>query len=120
MAAFLSVRKAIQFQEDHHWDDVRERCHLLVASAQKRICELTGLAPLHPRTDDWFCQMATALLPVNTDIIRLKNRLHDGYKIEIPLMDWNGNKLIRISVQGYNTKRDVDKLVDALSILLKE
>jgi isopenicillin-N epimerase len=91
-----------------------------VASAQRWICKLTGLAPLHPQTDDWFCQMATALLPANTDIIRLKNRLYDGYKIEIPLMNWNGNRLIRISVQGYNTKRDVDKLIDALSVLLKE
>jgi isopenicillin-N epimerase len=91
-----------------------------VASAQKQICELTGLAPLRPQTDDWFCQMAATLLPVNTDIVRLKERLYDDYKIEIPLMDWNGNKLIRISVQGYNTKRDVDKLVNALSVLLKE
>jgi len=36
----------------------------------------------------------------------------------VPLIDWNGNKLIRVSVQGYNTKRDIGKLCRALSLLV--
>jgi isopenicillin-N epimerase len=118
MAAFLSVPKAIEFQQENHWDEVRDSCHRLVAYTQNRICELTSLAPLHPQTDGWFCQMAAAPLPVDTDIVLLKKRLYDEYRIEVPLIDWNGNKLIRISVQGYNTQRDVDKLIRALSDLL--
>ena len=120
VAAFLSVPKAIRFQTEHHWDEVRESCHQLVACAQKRICELTGLVPLHPQTGGWFRQMASAPLPMDTDIPLLKSRLYDEYRIEVPVHVWNGNKLIRVSVQGYNTKSDVDKLIEALSILLKE
>lgn len=119
MAAFLSVPKAIEFQKENNWDEVRESCHRLVAYAQNRICELTNLAPLHPPTDNWFRQMAAAPLPADTDILELKERLYDDYKVEVPLIDWNGNKLVRISVQGYNTKRDVDALIGALSILLE-
>ena len=118
MSAFLSVPAAIQFQEDNHWDEVRDSCHDLVAYAQKRICELTGLAPLHPQSDAWFRQMAAAPLPANTDVVLLKKRLYDEYRVEVPVHEWNGIKLIRVSVQGYNTKRDVDKLIHALSILL--
>ncbi len=126
MAAFLSVPKAIDFQMENNWDEVHDACHRLVAYAQDRICELTGLAPLHPQTGTlrsnsgqaWFCQMAAAPLPADTDIALLKKRLYDDYRVEIPLIDWNGNKLIRISVQGYNTKRDVDRLIRALSELL--
>lgn len=120
MAAFLSVPKAIEFQKENNWDEVRDSCHQHVAYAQKRICELTGLAPLHPSTGGWFRQMASAPLPADTDITLLKRRLYDDYRVEIPLIDWNGNKLVRISVQGYNTKRDIDKLIRALSVLLKE
>jgi isopenicillin-N epimerase len=140
MAAFLSVPKAIEFQRENHWDEVRDSCHRLVLYAQKRICELTGLAPLHPQTDTlrsnsgqaWFRQMAAAPLPADTDIILLKKRLYDDYRVEIPVLEWfpspklgegsgvrAGNKLIRISVQGYNTRRDIDRLIRALSILLK-
>jgi isopenicillin-N epimerase len=117
MAAFLSVPAAIQFQDDNHWDNVRDSCHALTAYAQKRICELTGLAPLHSQSDVWFAQMAAAPLPADTAPILLKNRLYDEYRIEIPVYDWNGSKLIRISVQGYNTQRDIDKLIRALSEL---
>jgi isopenicillin-N epimerase len=119
IAAFLSVPKAIEFQAENHWDEVRESCHRLAACAQTRICELTGLAPLHPQTDGWFRQMAAAPLPADTDLPLLKKRLYDDYRVEIPLLDWNRNKLIRVSVHGYNTKRDVDELIRALSILLK-
>lgn len=119
IAAFLSVPAAIQFQEDNRWDEVREACHALVSYAQKQICELTGLAPLHPQTGGWFRQMASAPLPPETDPIRLKNRLYDEHRIEIPVFEWNAKKLIRISVQGYNSRRDVDRLLRALSKLLK-
>ena len=120
IAAFLAVPAAIQFQAENHWDDVRASCHQLVCKAQARICELTSLAPLHSQTDNWFAQMAAAPLPAGTDLAILKTRLYDEYRVEVPLVEWNGNKLIRISVQGYNTKRDIDKLCRALSTLLSE
>ena len=118
MAAFLSVPAAIEFQEKHDWDKVRDVCHELAKDALKRICELTGLAPLHSDAEGWFRQMISAPLPVDTDISQLKVRLYDEYHIEVPLIDWNGNKLIRVSVQGYNTKRDIDQLCRALSLLV--
>ena len=118
MAAFLSVPAAIEFQEKFQWDGVRDLCHDLAKYAQKKICGISGFAPLHSEADGWFRQMAAAPLPADTDVLLLKNRLYDEYRIEVPLHEWNGNKLIRVSVQGYNTKRDVDKLCQALSTLL--
>lgn len=126
LAAFLSVPAAIDFQEKHDWNRVRAECHALADEAQKRICRLTGLPPLHPSADPlrsgpgqgWFCQMFTAPLPANTDPALLKNRLYNEYRIEVPVLDWNGNKLIRVSVQGYNTRDDLDRLLEALSRLI--
>jgi isopenicillin-N epimerase len=51
---------------------------------------------------------------VDTDLAALKTRLYDEYRIEIPLFEWNGRKLVRVSIQGYNTRRDVDALLSAL------
>jgi isopenicillin-N epimerase len=64
--------------------------------------------------------MICAPLPADTDVDSLKNHLYEEYHIEVPVHEWNGNKLIRVSVQGYNTKRDIDTLMRALSILLKK
>ena len=118
LAAFLSVPTAIEFQQKHNWDKVRDACHALARAAQQQICELTGLLPLHSDLEGWFRQMIAAPLPADTDIASLKKRLYDEHGIEVPLVEWNGNKIIRVSVQGYNTQRDVDKLCHALSLLL--
>lgn len=118
MAAFLSVPAAIEFQENHDWERVREACRQLAKDCQQKICALTGLAPLHPAEGDWFRQMFSAPLPMSANVAQLKSRLYDEFKIEVPVHEWNGNKLIRVSVQGYNTQDDVDALCDALSRLL--
>ena len=132
MAAFLSVPAAIRFQEEHNWDEVRDSCHQLLAYAQNRICELTGTSALHPQTDAWFRQMASVPLPAESDVLLIKNRLYDEYRIEVPVHEWFPSpmmgeeggvrekyKLIRISIHGYNTKDDVDKLCEALSVILE-
>jgi len=118
IAAFLSVPAAIAFQERHHWDDARSASHELAREAQRRICALTGLAPLHADDDSWFAQMCAAPLPNETDLAALKSRLYDEYRIEIPLSAWNGSKLIRVSIQGYNSSRDVKYLLRALAEVL--
>lgn len=118
ISAFLSVPAAIKFQQEHDWDTVRIACHKLVKDAQKRVCDLTGLAPLHSSSENWFAQVATAPLPADTDLASLKSRLYDEYRVEIPVLAWNDKKLLRISIQGYNTKKDVDRLLFALSKLL--
>jgi selenocysteine lyase/cysteine desulfurase len=36
----------------------------------------------------------------------------------VPLLKWNDRKLIRLSPQGYNARRGVDRLLEALESLL--
>lgn len=114
IAAFLAVPKAIQFQRDHDWARVRSACHRLAVQTWERVHDLTGCAPLHSDPETWFAQMSLLSLPANTDLPALKARLLDEYRIEIPVIAWNDKKLIRLSVQGYNTKRDMDRLLFAL------
>ena len=118
-AAALSVPTAIRFMEEHHWQDVRDRCHQLLQQALIRICDLTGLPPAYPLESDFYSQMAVAPLPP-CDPATLKRRLYDEYKIEVPITDWQGRQFIRISIQAYNGPNDVEMLLYALSVLLPE
>jgi isopenicillin-N epimerase len=118
VAAFLTVPKAIEFQQEQDWVNVRSACHQLAVETWQRINQITGSTPLHRSAEDWFAQMTVSPLPEDTDIIALKNKLYEACCIEIPLIDWRGHKLIRLSVQGYNSKRDVDVLFRALTRLL--
>ncbi len=118
-AAALAVPNAIQFMEDHDWDQVRGSCHHLLRWTIEQICDLTGMPPLYPLDSDFYSQMGIAPLP-RSDIVLLKSRLYDEYKIEVPLTEWQGRQFMRVSVQGYNIRSDVEALVDALNILLPQ
>ena len=118
IAAFLSVPDAIRYQEQRDWDTVRAGCNILVGEAQRRISELTGLEPLHSSDPVWFRQMAAAPLPASTDVAALKSRLYAEHKVEIPISTWGEHKLMRVSVQGYNTADDIDALLAGLRRLM--
>lgn len=118
ISAYLSVPAAIHFQNEHDWPALRQRCHLLARQARQEITALTGLPALYPDTAEWYAQMGTAQLPPQADLDTLKSRLYEEYRIEIPLINWNGYHLIRFSLQAYNTRADIDALLSALRQLL--
>lgn len=117
VAAFLSVPAAIEFQAQHDWDTVRQRCRELTSETRQRLNDLTGLDPICPDSPEWFTQMAAARLP-EVDLQRLEHRLYNEFGIEVALTRWNGQPLIRVSFQAYNSQADADALLDALAQLL--
>jgi isopenicillin-N epimerase len=119
-AAFLAVPDAIQFQKEHDWEHVQEVCFKLAEYAQEIIGELSGLPALHNPGAATFRQVVAIQLPANTDVVTLKTRLYDNYRIEVPVFGWNEKKLVRVSVQGYNSKDDIDALQAALKVLLPQ
>jgi isopenicillin-N epimerase len=116
-AAYLSVPAAIAFQEEHNWTAVRQQCHQLLSETIQRLCDLTGLAPRYSQ-DSLYAQLAIAPLPAATDIPDLKTQLYDQFRVEVPCFQWQDQKFIRVSVQGYNTQADLDTLIEAVSVLL--
>jgi isopenicillin-N epimerase len=118
LAAFLSVPTAIQFQKDNDWYVIRAACHALTGQCLSQITELTGLAHNYPDCDSLFVQMAAAPLPLTTDVGWLKENLYNQYRIEVPVLAWNQQKLIRFSFQGYNNEEDLGALITALKHLL--
>ena len=118
LSAYLSVPAAIKFQAEHNWTAVRQQCHDLLTQAMHRICDLSGLPPIYSDNAGFYHQMATIPLPQLVDIAAFKEDLYRGYKVEVPVLAWNGRHFIRVSVQGYNTQSDIDTLVEALQDLL--
>ena len=117
IAAFLSVPAAIQFQREHDWPKVRQACHELVRYAREQVSAMTGLPPLTPDDAAWFTQLS-ALPLAPCDLAQLKQRLYDEFRIEIPVIAWNQRHFVRLSVQGYNTRDDIDRLLAALRALV--
>lgn len=115
--AALSVPAAIRFMEANHWDQVRRDCHLLLLETLREIGQITRLPLIYPN-DDAYAQLAVTEIPYLPDPLILKNFLYDQYQVEVPIISWNGRTFVRISVQGYNTKMDVEALIEGLGDFL--
>jgi isopenicillin-N epimerase len=118
ISAFLSLPDALAFQAEHDWDGVRARCKALAAYAQAEIGKLFGTRPYHPDRPEWYGQLVCARLPPATDDKLLLRRLRHEYDIDVSVDRFDDQPRIRVSVQGYNDRADVDRLLFALERLL--
>jgi isopenicillin-N epimerase len=108
-AAYLTVPNAIEFQEKNDWDRVRAACHALAREAENRLLELSDAEPISP--ESMWMQLRSIPIPGKAEDYK---EIWDRYKIVIPVMNWNGHTLARISIQAYNTPADVERLVKAV------
>jgi isopenicillin-N epimerase len=110
LAAWLSVPDAIAFQAERDWDGVRTRCRELALTSRRELCELLGSEPLAP--DEMIAQMATVRLPRPDP--ELSDRLFADHRVEIPVVE-PGRDHLRLSVAGYTTRAEIDRLLSALA-----
>ena len=115
MSAFFTVPDAIQFQNEHDWNNVRSRCFDMVIEARNRINDITKLPKICP--DSWLGHMATILFPID-DTSSFKKTLYNDYQIEMPVMSHKDHTAFRISIQGYNSDADIDYLINSLEELI--
>lgn len=110
LAAWLAVPAAIDFQARHDWPAVRARCHDLAQQALHALTRRHGLAPIADEAD--WAQMVAIPVPAQ-DPQALQRRLYDEHRIEIPVTRHAGRVFVRLSVQGYNTVQDIERLLAA-------
>jgi len=108
-SAFLSVEAAIEFQRRHNWSDVRSRCHRLLVDGIAEVEATLGVSSLY-ESDLQYHQMAAIELPESIEGKALQHHLFEKHLVEIPINKWRGSELLRISVQGYNGKSDLERL----------
>jgi isopenicillin-N epimerase len=124
-APFLAMPVAIEFLEQFGLEEFRSRTHELARYARQRIVELTGLEPPIPDSLEWYGSMIALPLaptgPAPKQGIRdqLQNPLWEQYGIEIPIVHWHGERLIRVSCHLYNTREQIDRLCEALRDCIK-
>ena len=119
-AAYLSVPAAIAFQRENDWRGVRAACHALAREARERIGSLTGLPHICPDEQEWWAQMFAAPLPADMRMSAetLQARLREDYQVEVPIVEWQGWRFVRVSIQAYNSIADVERLLTGLRQLL--
>ena len=116
-SAWLAVPAAIEFRNKNDWWKVAAECSRLAQETAARLGELTGLPPL---SSPEFCAPQMVAMPIPPcDTLALKQELLNKFGIEIPVHQWQDHYIVRLSVQGYNTRAQMDVLIGALTDLLQ-
>lgn len=110
ISAWLAVPVAIDFMERHDWPSVRDRCHEWARQALEVLTRRHRLPPI-ARDEDWAQMVAIPVPPQDPETLR--RRLLDESGIEIPVTTHRGRVFVRLSVQGYNTPDDIERLLAA-------
>ena len=110
-SAYLTIPAAIEFQRRHDWPAVRRTCHELLREVVDRLGTPVGAPEL-------YHQMASVELPP-CDPEAVEVRLRREHGVEVLAKPWNGRPLLRVSVQAYNDRNDLERLEQALPEVLE-
>ena len=109
LAACLAVPRAI---EAHATFDL-EGMGALTDEAERRLLAVGARRiPGEPAP----CMRAFELPPGDPDDLR--ERLFDEFRVEAPVYDWEGRRVLRVSIGPYNDEQGLDRLLGALRELL--
>ena len=115
-SAMLAIPSAITFREDHDWAAVQRACTALAQETAGRLSELTCLPPLS--APEFSAPQMVAMPIPECDPLDVHKQLWERFKIEIPVFKWQDHYIARLSVQGYNSRPQMDYLLEALTELL--
>ncbi len=117
--------ESTSFHERHGWQGTRDPAALLTVPAAIEYAASVDLERAHAvaqrgrmalppfRLPSAPRMWATALPPGDPEA--LQRRLFDEHRIEVPVFDWEGHRLLRVSIGPYNDDGDLDALLAALA-----
>ncbi|WP_240229971.1 aminotransferase class V-fold PLP-dependent enzyme [Devosia lacusdianchii] len=115
-AAWLAVAAALDYRKENDWWAISAHCQALAQDTARRLGEITGLPPI---SSPEFSAPQMVSMPIpECDPVDIHDRLLERHNIEIPVLKWKDGHFVRVSVQGYNSKAQMDLLIEAVTELL--
>lgn len=117
---WLAVPSAIAFQDALGFDRIRIRNEYLVNHVRERFATIAGLhlaTPTHPALHGFLTAFR---LPPRVKAPAWRTQLWERFRIEAPIVERPEGLLIRVSTHFYNTCEEIERIAEAVEVLLKE
>jgi len=125
LSAYFTIPEVVNFLTTKKWDKIAQECHNLIIQAKDRFDDINSSCEPTSRNNEHLGQMLSFKLNQSSKfldlikqdpgkIVELQKTIFSKTNIHIPIIWWNNLALMRISIQAYNSKSDVDKMFDML------
>ena len=108
-APYLAVKKAVQIQRSASWQDSQLRSQELAKMALKKLCSELNAQSLYKNFSQQKLQMFALVLLTNKSAEELDKHLASN-SIEAKTAEHNGQLILRVSINDYNSEKDLDIL----------
>jgi isopenicillin-N epimerase len=117
-SAILSVPRSIEFAARPEWKQALASARVLAQTSRRMLEQRLGQAALYG--DEALVaphMFAVRLPPCNP--LEVQSRLYAEHRVEVVAhRAWRDEPLLRVSVAGYTTAEDIERLVSALDLIL--
>ena len=120
-SAWWTAPAAIAFIQELGWDNVMQHNHQMATWAQQMLVERWGVGPICPLDGSLLGSMATVVLPGRLaqldgkDAIDFQQQLYSEFALELPVVRFANQTMIRVSCHVYNTVADYERLAGKIS-----
>tara|TARA_Y100000768_G_scaffold333186_1_gene273142 strand:- start:710 stop:1855 length:1146 start_codon:yes stop_codon:yes gene_type:complete len=114
ISQYLIIPYVIDFLNENKWKEVSNECKKLNLESRLRLLDLFDKKPFCDNSLEWLGQMSSIQIP-DCNVKDLYNYLKSK-KIEVPIIEWENMKILRISIQAYNNEEDINRLIKYLKL----
>ena len=126
-SSYLTVPIALDFIEKNNWNLVRNKCKNLILKTKGILNDSTSLCFPTSNNNEHIGQMLSFTVNQNsslvqdikkdpTKILYYQAQIFEKSNIHIPIIFWNNQVFIRVSIQAYNSSNDVDSMFEMLDL----
>jgi len=117
MSAYLTIPFVINFLKNNNWESHSKECKNKIIDTSSYIMDLLNIKPISPLNNQWLGQMCS--IPLNIiNFEQFRIELYEKYKIEIPIFKFENYIFLRLSINVYNSDKEIDFFVNAIKNLL--
>jgi len=122
ISSWLTAVDAIKIGEQIGWAKIRQHNHEMATWMHETLVSAFDVQPLLPIDGSFFGSMATVLLPPGSpqtmdDCITLRDEIFSKSTLEVPIFEFQGKGMLRVSAQLYSKPHDIDRLIAAFKML---
>ena len=121
ISAYLTIPTILDFFKKNDWDKIRNKCFELILDVKNHFKDIHSQCMPTSNNNNHIAQMLSFKVNENSEllnnvkqdpkkIIEIQNKIFEYSNIYMPIIIWEKQIFLRVSINAYNTSDDVDAM----------